>query len=684
MEGFFIYLVKSCGILALFWCCFKLFLQRETFFTLHRAFLILGIAMALLFPLWTLTRLVTVEAPPYTLMEASNVSKALMVDSPFDWWQMAGVIYLIGLFFFLGRFALQLLSLRRLLKRSVPISNGRFIYNEVQEDTSPFSFFNTIVYNPGLHSPTELETILAHERMHSLQWHSLDILLIHLFSAFQWINPFVWWYRTTLSQNLEYIADQEVAKNMESCKAYQYLLLKNSRAFIPHSSIINPIFNSSIKKRIVMLNKSRSNPSKAWKFSLVIPFLAFFLFAFNTKTVIQVNPSTVQNNVDTDITKIVYTIDKTTTDADLKKIAATLKKDHKVDLLFKDITRNAEGYITAINPSFHGFGCSGSSSSSSDEGGIKPFVFSFEIDSDGELISIGYGSFNADKGQTGQNAIQPSDFSKILEVKSSPYGDPLFIVDGVEYKGANAPDLDPSEIQSINVLKRPEAIKKYGDKGKNGVVEIITKKNSTLANSEKNQQLEVDHIDSITRKKTQKTITITGNKTSETTNSADLNIQEKAQKTWTVTGYPTSGPDPDPLIIIDGVEKEADFDINSLSPDTIESIRVFKDGEAIKRFGQKGAKGVIDITTKKSGWVVGYGINTDDRNDLFNLDSFRQNGMEKAVIFVDGTNKGKNYVPTMKYSEIESIGTYRPGKSTTEKFGRQGKNGVIEITTKKK
>jgi hypothetical protein len=37
-------------------------------------------------------------------------------------------------------------------------------------------------------------------------------------------------------------------------------------------------------------------------------------------------------------------------------------------------------------------------------------------------------------------------------------------------------DINPNTIVSINVLKGESAIKKYGDKGTNGVVEITLKK----------------------------------------------------------------------------------------------------------------------------------------------------------------------------------------------------------------
>lgn len=51
----------------------------------------------------------------------------------------------------------------------------------------------------------------------------------------------------------------------------------------------------------------------------------------------------------------------------------------------------------------------------------------------------------------------------------------LAIVDGKEYK-EDLNKIDPQTIQSVNVLKGPAATGKYGDKGKDGVIEITLKK----------------------------------------------------------------------------------------------------------------------------------------------------------------------------------------------------------------
>ena len=54
--------------------------------------------------------------------------------------------------------------------------------------------------------------------------------------------------------------------------------------------------------------------------------------------------------------------------------------------------------------------------------------------------------------------------------------DPLFILDGKPIPSEQVKEIDPSTISNMEVLKDQSAIEKYGDKAKNGVVVITTKK----------------------------------------------------------------------------------------------------------------------------------------------------------------------------------------------------------------
>ena len=74
--------------------------------------------------------------------------------------------------------------------------------------------------------------------------------------------------------------------------------------------------------------------------------------------------------------------------------------------------------------------------------------------------------------------VQDQSKKSVLQVNTS--NPPLFIVDGKEItKGALA-DIEPSTIESIDVLKGESATKKYGKKGVNGVVEIHSKSKTDI------------------------------------------------------------------------------------------------------------------------------------------------------------------------------------------------------------
>jgi TonB-dependent SusC/RagA subfamily outer membrane receptor len=66
----------------------------------------------------------------------------------------------------------------------------------------------------------------------------------------------------------------------------------------------------------------------------------------------------------------------------------------------------------------------------------------------------------------------------IIELKGL-YGqknNPLIVIDGVITSEMNLKNMNPNNIQSINVLKGEKATAKYAEKGANGVIEITTKK----------------------------------------------------------------------------------------------------------------------------------------------------------------------------------------------------------------
>lgn len=68
------------------------------------------------------------------------------------------------------------------------------------------------------------------------------------------------------------------------------------------------------------------------------------------------------------------------------------------------------------------------------------------------------------------------------------------------------------------------------------------------------------------------------------------NMQWKSKGTVRMNGKP--------IIIINGIEKEEGFEINTVNPDDIESINVIKGEKALEMLGEKGANGIIQIRLK--------------------------------------------------------------------------------------
>lgn len=71
---------------------------------------------------------------------------------------------------------------------------------------------------------------------------------------------------------------------------------------------------------------------------------------------------------------------------------------------------------------------------------------------------------NQEKAVKEKSSVSGSSFSGIV------------YIDGVEWPKERMDQLDPGRIASINVYKGKEAISKFGEKGRNGVLEIKLKR----------------------------------------------------------------------------------------------------------------------------------------------------------------------------------------------------------------
>ena len=352
MEAFYIYIIKSSGLIALFYLAYHFMLRKETFFTSNRWFLLLGLFTSVLLPLVVFTKIIWVEPTPLNYDWSSlPITTTVNEDHTEEYIYLGlAVLYCMGALFLLTKFGFDFYSLQKVFKGKIIKRQADFKFIDLQDNLAPFSFFNTIVYNSSLYSSSELENILEHEKVHSEQNHTVDVLLSRLFCILFFFFFFIWLYKKAILQNLEFIADSEATKKISDKKAYQFTLLKITTH--PNCvAITNHFYQSLIKKRIVMLNKNQSKKSNSWKYTLVLPALVAFVSLFQIETIAQEKKSeqiitgpskTNENSVD------VYKINKNTTDEELKEKSSNLKENYAIIVTFSGIKRNSKNELTAI------------------------------------------------------------------------------------------------------------------------------------------------------------------------------------------------------------------------------------------------------------------------------------------------------------------------------------------------
>ena len=409
MEALLTYLWKPAVIILIFYGFYRFILQKETYFQTNRYFLLSGIVLAIVLPLIIIPIYIDIESSLLTpiIPNKFTTNSNMHSESSVNWVAIASYIYLIVTITFLIRLVNQFLSLGVLILKNDRVKVGNYFYVETESETSPFSFFNYIVYNPTQFTQNELDQILAHEKAHVNQHHSFDTLISNLLTALQWFNPFAWLYKKEMEQNLEFIADDLAQKNSYSQRSYQQLLLKTS---IPQyqMALANNFYNSLLKKRIIMLHKTRSNRKSQWKIALITPLLLAFVFTFNTKIIAQ-KKKVKKELIEINVELFELLISKESSEDDLKEITKTFAAKG-LNVKFNGIKRNNKDEITAIKIDAKASNGKASASYSSDnDEGINPIQISF--DNENNNLSIG----SSDGGHGANYFFSDKGHNKIMK-----------------------------------------------------------------------------------------------------------------------------------------------------------------------------------------------------------------------------------------------------------------------------
>lgn len=579
MHPILLYLLKMLLCSGLLYAYYRTALYNERFHQWNRFYLLGAMLLSVFVPL--------IEIPVDTDGHAADlilVMEALPFTAkprPMPFFTTEKIVLTIGVLVSI----MLLLNMLRNLYLSVykPYKEGEVSSREdiaviiTPEPTAPYSFFNWLFWRADL-KPNEEHgrRVLEHELTHIREKHSADKLFTELILIVFWCNPIFWLIKKELYIIHEFLADRKAITDHNGA-AFAQMILQTMH--VHHTPpLANPFFTSQIKRRLKMIttsNKPQFSYLRRIAALVAMTGVSFVLMLTLEKGMAQKAPppppppppppqvslpDSIKNiSVQTTQGKTMVTVTlqngkvrKLTMDEAIKKgypvpppppppppppaapprpNVANLKNEQIKEIIFE--TKQQRYKVALTNSS------------------------SIDLtETEGELLQKKF----PDKMVVRLNGLKTADM------------EPIYIYAGLQITKAQMEQINPDQIESIDVLKGDKAISQYGDKGKNGVI-VIKPKNGDYSSNNNVPNFSAKEVVVVGYDAKRKLIT-------------DKNLPDL--KTI----------DQNVLIIYNG-KKISHDEMNGIDPKSIKTINVLKGKTAAAKYGSEGQNGVIEISTQE-------------------------------------------------------------------------------------
>ena len=542
MGDFFVYMIKSAFCLTMFYLFFRLLLSKETFHRFNRIALISLLVLSSVLPAIQ-TIMLRLEGKPQSisledllLMNQGTAVAEAPTQVSLHWQSILLFIYLVGVIGFLIRQCWVMGQMYRLLRQGTCISDKEGIKLLVfDRELSPFSWMNYIVLSRKDWEENG-DAIIAHETAHIHKHHSIDILIVDICIILQWFNPVAWLLKRELQNIHEYEADEEVINKGINAREYQLLLIKKAVG-LRRFSMANSFNHTSLKKRITMMCKRKSNPWARLKYVYVLPLAALAVSAF-ARPEVSNELSEISNSKFSDLAEIVQAVVEKNDVQDLNSannVQTVALQDTAVFEVVEVPPRFPGGEIELMKFISRNVKYPAEARDKHVQGRV---ILTFIVEKDGSISNVRVArpvdpSLNAEairvvqsmpkwepakqRGQAvrvrytvpiqfrlqGDNSVATDSKTSDKDVMVVGYDSktqekpivemqkrlvvrddikPLMIIDGKEVTSLD--NIDGNDIASIDVIKNPESLKEFGEKGKDGVILITTKAHEKTSSGE--------------------------------------------------------------------------------------------------------------------------------------------------------------------------------------------------------
>jgi hypothetical protein len=283
-------------------------MRKESFFALNRMVLLSIVVISAVIPLLYLPgaiqspvqlELLPVFAPVEVQPEAipaSSLENSTFVEqsvaqksitgntgqsSTFSKQQLLQYLYLAGFLFTMLLLLRSLYTLFSLFRRAKSVQMDGYRLMVIEKEIAAFSFGRNVILSQKDYEEHH-QTLLAHEQAHIRLHHFFDLLVLETVRIFHWFNPAIYCLIKDLKEIHEFQADDYTLIHGIDATQYQLLIIQKGVG-AERFALANSFNHCQIKKRITMMNKSKSNKAGSWRVATFLPLLALLLMAFGRK-----------------------------------------------------------------------------------------------------------------------------------------------------------------------------------------------------------------------------------------------------------------------------------------------------------------------------------------------------------------------------------------------------------------
>ena len=303
MTTFFIYILEVIVCSALFTGYYWWVLRNGNYYRWNRLFINTSVVLSIVIPLLN----ISIPASPIVMPTYNYVVSYITTDNatattvpvqsgipPISWANLCFIAYMLVAFILLIKEFVSLFHLVMLKRHAERIHTNEVTLYCIDNNTAPFTFFQTIFWGKDISIESgKGPYMLHHELAHVRLGHSWDKALMQFVCCIFWMNPFFILLRRELELVHEFEADRESLGegNIEELSSLILCTMYPNH----YHDFTSRFFQSSIKRRILMITKNEKSKLSMMRKICVIPVLLITLLAFSVRSESFVTPGSNNN-----------------------------------------------------------------------------------------------------------------------------------------------------------------------------------------------------------------------------------------------------------------------------------------------------------------------------------------------------------------------------------------------------